>query len=53
MGTLFGDLALTDAGKAIKTLSVRVKDRHVKVLDRMAVEVNQVWNLANEMAYEA
>ncbi|WP_019584589.1 RNA-guided endonuclease TnpB family protein [Thioalkalivibrio sp. ALE16] len=38
---------------AIKTLSVRVKDRHARVLDRMAIEVNQVWNLANEMAYEA
>ncbi len=37
----------------IKTLSVRVKDRHAKVLDHMAFEVNQVWNLANEMAYEA
>jgi len=37
----------------IKTLSVRVKDRHVEVLERMAVEVNQVWNLANETSYEA
>jgi len=37
----------------IKTLSVRVKDRHTAALDRMAVEVNQVWNLANEMSYEA
>jgi len=37
----------------LKTLSVRVKDRHAAALDRMAVEVNQVWNLANEMSYEA
>lgn len=37
----------------IKTLSVRVKDRHAEVLERMAVEVNQVWNLANEKSYEA
>ncbi|MCG5513279.1 RNA-guided endonuclease InsQ/TnpB family protein [Ectothiorhodospira shaposhnikovii] len=45
---------MTDAAKTIiKTLSVRVKDRHAKVLDRMGFEVNQVWNLANEMAYEA
>ncbi|EHQ53385.1 transposase, partial [Ectothiorhodospira sp. PHS-1] len=45
---------MTDAAKTvIKSLSVRVKDRHAKVLDRMAFEVNQVWNLANEMAYEA
>lgn len=45
---------MTDAWKTItKTLSVRVKDRHAKVLDCMAFEVNQVWNLANEIAYEA
>lgn len=45
---------MTDTTKTIiKTLSVRVKDRHAKVLDRMAFEVNQVWNLANELAYEA
>ena len=37
----------------LKTLSVRVKDRHAKVLSRMAFEVNQVWNLANELSYEA
>ena len=54
MGALSGGTELTQAAKTIiKTLSVRVKDRHAKVLDRMAVEVNQVWNLANEMAYEA
>jgi IS605 OrfB family transposase len=37
----------------IKTLSVRVKDCHASVLERMAFEVNQVWNLANELSYEA
>ncbi len=31
----------------IKTLSVRVRDKHAKVLSRMAFEVNQVWNAAN------
>lgn len=45
---------MTDTVKTmIKTLSVRVKDQHTAVLDRMAVEVNQVWNLANEMSCEA
>lgn len=43
----------TPAPSMIKTLSVRVKDRHAAVLDRMAVEVNQVWNFANELSYEA
>ena len=31
----------------IKTLSVRVRDKHAKILRRMAFEVNQVWNAAN------
>lgn len=44
---------MTDTKTMIKTLSVRVKDKHAAVLDRMAIEVNQVWNLANEMSYEA
>ena len=33
-----------------KTLRVRVKDRYSKVLSRMAFEVNQVWNAANELS---
>ena len=37
----------------IKTLSVRVRDKHAKVLRQMAFEVNQVWNLANEISSEA
>jgi hypothetical protein len=31
-----------------KTLQVRVKDKHTPLLNRMAFEVNQVWNAANE-----
>lgn len=31
-----------------KTLKVRVKDKHSRILDRMAFESNQVWNAANE-----
>ncbi len=30
-----------------KTLSVRVRDKHASVLNRMAFDVNQVWNAAN------
>ena len=32
----------------LKTLSVRVRDKHADVLSRMAFEANQVWNAANE-----
>lgn len=31
----------------IKTLSVRVRDKHAKRLNQMAFEVNQVWNAVN------
>jgi hypothetical protein len=33
----------------VKTLKVRVKDKHKPILERMAFEVNQVWNAANEI----
>jgi len=33
-----------------KTLRVRVKDKHAKCLSKMAFEVNQVWNAANELS---
>ena len=36
--------------KVIKTLRVRIKDKHSKVLSSMAFEVNQVWNAANEIS---
>lgn len=31
----------------IKTLKLRIKDKHSKVLNQMAFEVNQVWNAVN------
>ena len=37
----------------LKTLSVRVRDKHAKTLRQMAFEVNQSWNLANEISSEA
>jgi IS605 OrfB family transposase len=33
-----------------KTLKVRVKDKHSKMLSQWAFEVNQVWNAANELS---
>ena len=38
---------------AIKTLKIRVKDKHASVLRRMAREVNQVFNFANETSSRA
>ena len=32
----------------LKTLKVRVRDKHKSLLNRMAFETNQVWNAANE-----
>ncbi len=36
-----------------KTLSVRVKDKHAALLRQMAYEVNQIFNLANEITSKA
>ena len=33
----------------LNTLKVRVKDKHKPILERMAFEVNQIWNAANEI----
>ena len=39
--------------KATKTLQLRIKDKHAKVLRQMAREVNQVWNHINEVSAKA
>lgn len=36
----------------IRTLRLRVKDKHSKQLSQWAYEVNQVWNAANELSAE-
>ena len=36
-----------------KTLQLRIKDKHAKVLRQMAREVNQVWNHINEVSAKA
>jgi len=36
-----------------KTLKVRVKDKHAKVLSEMARSVNYVWNYINETSYRS
>jgi putative transposase len=39
--------------EATRTLKLRIKDKHASVLDRMAREVNLVWNFANETSSRA
>lgn len=36
----------------MKTLKLRVKDKHAKVLNQMARDVNFVWNYCNELSYK-
>ena len=38
--------------ECIKTIKVRVKDKHSRVLEAMARDVNFVWNYANELSYK-
>lgn len=35
----------------MKTLKLRVKDKHVKVLTELANQVNFVWNYVNELSF--
>ena len=35
---------------SIRTLRIRIKDKHAKVLKSMAFDVNQVWNYCNELS---
>lgn len=39
--------------ETIKTLKLRIKDKHAKVMLAMACEVNLVWNYANETQYRS
>ncbi|MGB0468592.1 MAG: RNA-guided endonuclease InsQ/TnpB family protein [Pontibacterium sp.] len=39
--------------KHTKTLKVRVKDRHIPLLNRMARSVNFVWNYINELSHRS
>ena len=36
----------------VKTLKVRIKDKHATVLNAMAREVNFVWNFCNDLSYK-
>ena len=39
--------------KQIKTLKVRVKDKHAPLLRQMARNVNFVWNYVNELSHHS
>ena len=36
----------------MKTLKLRIKDQHAKVLQQLASEVNLVWNYVNELGFK-
>lgn len=36
----------------MKTLKLRIKDKHCKVLDQLAAEVNFVWNYVNDLSFK-
>ena len=36
----------------MRTLHIRIKDKHCKVLDALARDVNMVWNYCNELSYK-
>lgn len=36
----------------MKTLKLRIKDKHYKVLDQLASEVNFVWNYVNDLCFK-
>ena len=36
----------------MKTLKLRIKDKHYKVLDQLASEVNFVWNYVNDLGFK-
>ena len=36
----------------MKTLKLRIKDKHCKVLDQLAFEVNFVWNYVNDLGFK-
>ena len=36
----------------MKTLKLRIKDKHAKVLNQMASEVNFVWNYVNDLGFK-
>lgn len=39
--------------ETVKTLKLRIKDKHAKAMLAMARDVNTVWNFANETQYRS
>ena len=36
----------------MKTLKLRIRDKHAKVLTKLAKQVNFVWNYVNDLSYK-
>ena len=36
----------------MKTLKLRIKDKHSKILEQLASEVNFVWNYVNDLSFK-
>ena len=41
-----------EEGKSVRTLRMRIKDKHAKYLSELAREVNLVWNYVNELSFK-
>jgi IS605 OrfB family transposase len=41
-----------EEGKSVRTLRIRIKDKHAKYLSELAREVNLVWNYVNELSFK-
>jgi transposase len=41
-----------DERDGVRTLRLRIKDKHAKYLRELAFEVNQVWNYVNELSFK-
>jgi hypothetical protein len=49
--TVVYNINLTKEYSRMKTLKLRIKDKHAKVLTSLAKEANFVWNYGNELCF--
>jgi putative transposase len=49
----FGAAGVKEEREGVRTLRIRIKDKHVKYLSELAREVNLVWNYVNELSFKA
>lgn len=51
--TGYAQLSIMHSMEMVKTLKLRIKDKHASALSAMAREVNTVWNFCNETSHRA